>query len=301
MSGSSGHDLLLYRDPGDLVRQVAPLISAARQRGQAVVVAAPGALLEHVEPLLGDDPGDAVIEADEVALNPSRMFELWLDTLERTRATHPGLVGFCQHIWPGRSQAEVDECWIVETLCGLGVADTTGLRMHCLFDHSALDPATIERAHEIHRRRALTDDERADALRALLEGDLTAVPHHAESHPIALDTLAELRSAARRAAHLAGLGPRRADDLVLAAHELAANSVRHGGGSGSLALWSDGSSLWCEVADHGRLHDPMIGRRRPPADDLGGRGVWIAHQVCDLVQVRSTDAGTRVRLRMALA
>ena len=30
----------------------------------------------------------------------------------------------------------------------------------------------------------------------------------------------------------------------------------------------------------------------------GGRGVWMANQLCDLVQVRSSDDGTVVRLHM---
>lgn len=300
MSGSSGHDLLLYRGPADLVQRIAPVIAAARREGAAVVVAVPTDMVHEVAPLLGADGSEAVIPVDEVGRNPSRMLEVWLDVLERTRRTHRGLYGFCQHIWPGRPPAEVDECWIVESLCALGVTDTAGLRMHCLFDEGALDAATIAKAREVHARRHLSDDERARVLTSLLAGELPAVPDEALVHPISLGLLAELRDAVRDTARDVGLGAQQVDDLVLAAHEIAANSVRHGGGTGFLSLWTDATSLWCEVADHGRLDDPMVGRRRPPEHDLGGRGVWIAHQVCDLVQVRSSEAGTRVRVRMAL-
>jgi hypothetical protein len=31
---------------------------------------------------------------------------------------------------------------------------------------------------------------------------------------------------------------------------------------------------------------------------VGGFGVWLANQVCDLVQIRSVAAGTVVRLHM---
>ena len=56
--------------------------------------------------------------------------------------------------------------------------------------------------------------------------------------------------------------------------------------------------LAAEVRDHGRIVDPLVGRQRPAPYELGGRGVWLANQLCDLVQVRSSAAGTVVRLRI---
>jgi anti-sigma regulatory factor (Ser/Thr protein kinase) len=53
-----------------------------------------------------------------------------------------------------------------------------------------------------------------------------------------------------------------------------------------------------EVRDHGRIHDALVGRTRPAPDQLGGFGLWLAHQLCDLVQVRSSLAGNVVRLHM---
>lgn len=38
-------------------------------------------------------------------------------------------------------------------------------------------------------------------------------------------------------AQRAGLGDEKANDLVLAVHEVATNSVRHGGGQGLLRVW----------------------------------------------------------------
>jgi hypothetical protein len=45
----------------------------------------------------------------------------------------------------------------------------------------------------------------------------------------------------------------------------------------------------------------MVGRQRPLPEQVCGRGLWIANQLCDLVQIRSGDLGTQVRLRMAIA
>jgi hypothetical protein len=41
-----------------------------------------------------------------------------------------------------------------------------------------------------------------------------------------------------------------------------------------------------------------VGRTPPSPDQRAGRGLWLANQLCDLVQIRSTEAGTVVRLHM---
>ena len=93
-----------------------------------------------------------------------------------------------------------------------------------------------------------------------------------------------------------GLAREPARDFVTAVNEIATNSVRHGGGSGRLRLWSEERTLVCEVADRGTIGDPLVGRRLPDPHREGGFGHWIANQLCDLVQVRSSARGTVVRL-----
>ena len=85
---------------------------------------------------------------------------------------------------------------------------------------------------------------------------------------------------------------------MLAANELASNSVRHGGGFGVLRVWVDGDAVVCEVRDQGRIGDPLAGRHTPQLDQVGGWGLWIVNQTCDLVEVRSGSAGTVVRARI---
>jgi len=47
--------------------------------------------------------------------------------------------------------------------------------------------------------------------------------------------------------------------------------------------------------------DPLAGRRLQPADGVGGKGLWLVNQVCDLVQTRSRQGSTTIRLHMRLA
>src|SRR5580693_1047193 len=65
------------------------------------------------------------------------------------------------------------------------------------------------------------------------------------------DSLYALRAAVAAHATQAGLALGRADDLVIAVHELAANAVRHGAGHGRLQIWQTDQALLCEIADDG--------------------------------------------------
>ena len=110
-----------------------------------------------------------------------------------------------------------------------------------------------------------------------------------------------LRGYVRRLAADAGLSLIRQDDFVLAINELVVNTVRHSGGPGLLRAWEDDDTLVCEVRDGGHLEQPLLGRIRPQPGQIGGWGLWLVHQLCDLVQMRSSDAGSVVRVHMLRA
>jgi anti-sigma regulatory factor (Ser/Thr protein kinase) len=115
-------------------------------------------------------------------------------------------------------------------------------------------------------------------------------------------SIAEVRRVVAGHGKAAGLSRERIADLVLAAHELATNSIRHGGGRGALQLWSEPDAVLCQVRDHGHIEDPLLDRTRPSCEAENGRGLWMANQLCELVQVRSfgteTSPETVVRLHM---
>jgi hypothetical protein len=59
-------------------------------------------------------------------------------------------------------------------------------------------------------------------------------------------------------------------------------------------------ALTCEIRDIGRFNQPLVDRERPNADLAGPRGLWLANQLCDLVQIRTFPNGTAIRLHMWL-
>jgi anti-sigma regulatory factor (Ser/Thr protein kinase) len=113
--------------------------------------------------------------------------------------------------------------------------------------------------------------------------------------------LGALRSLVAEQGAGAGLDPARSADLVFAVNEIATNSVRHGGGQGELELWTDHQRVVAEVRDRGEIRDPLVGRVNPDEARFEGLGLWLVNQMCDLVQVRSGDGGTIVRVHVGRA
>ena len=112
--------------------------------------------------------------------------------------------------------------------------------------------------------------------------------------------LSRVRALVLRQAREAGLTESRANDLVLAVSEVAANTLRHTGAPGTLAMWHDANEVVCEIRDEGTITDPLAGHRKPPPGASGGHGLWLVRQVCDLVELTSDADGTTVRMHMAL-
>jgi anti-sigma regulatory factor (Ser/Thr protein kinase) len=88
--------------------------------------------------------------------------------------------------------------------------------------------------------------------------------------------------------------------LVIAISELTANTLRHTGGGGTVQVWRTSEEIICQVADTGQIADPLA-RYQARSDELvGGNGLWVVNQVCDLVQARTGQAGTTTRVHMRL-
>lgn len=110
--------------------------------------------------------------------------------------------------------------------------------------------------------------------------------------------MTELRHSVTSCAEAAGLTGPRLDDFVVAVNELLTNAVRHGGGAGHMELWHEDGSVRCEVSDHGTglTTSPSSRAERPPADQPGGWGLWLAGELTDDLQLHTGPEGTVVRI-----
>jgi anti-sigma regulatory factor (Ser/Thr protein kinase) len=127
---------------------------------------------------------------------------------------------------------------------------------------------------------------------------LSAPPIWAEVFRYESD-LSGVRTFTAAQARRGGLPSNRVRDLVIAISELAANTLAHAGGPGSVICWTTRDEVVCQVQDQGHISDPLAGKVRPAPDAAGGgRGLWLVHQVCDRVEIHSDADGTTVRVHM---
>jgi len=130
-------------------------------------------------------------------------------------------------------------------------------------------------------------------------GDLPLVSPSADARTIAYrDDLATVRQFTAAQARQAGLPPSRVLDLVIAVNELAANTLEHTAGPGSLTIWSTAREVICQVSDGGHITDSMAGSGLQAPD--GHIGLWVVRKICDLVQIERSPLGTTIRLYMFL-
>lgn len=113
--------------------------------------------------------------------------------------------------------------------------------------------------------------------------------------------LVSLRSAVAAHGSALGLSPSQVNDLVLVAHELASNAVRHGGGGGQLRMWRVDGSVYCKVEDSGPGFMFRRPERLPDVNATGGRGLWIIVRLVDNVSVESGDTGTTTLVEIRVA
>jgi anti-sigma regulatory factor (Ser/Thr protein kinase) len=116
--------------------------------------------------------------------------------------------------------------------------------------------------------------------------------------PFTAAELSRLRHQVADDAAMAGLDGERISDIVLAVNEIVSNSIEHGPGSGVLRIWRCNPDFIAEVTDSGHMNVPFPGLSVPPPRGDRGRGLWLASELSDVLQVWSGDGGTIVRLRM---
>jgi anti-sigma regulatory factor (Ser/Thr protein kinase) len=300
------HEALLYAGADDFLAATVPFVLDGVARDEPVLAALRLDKIAALKDALGAD-GDRVMFADmaELGRNPARIIPAWRRFVRD--GPEPGRTrrGIGEPIWAGRSEVELIECQRHESLLNVAFDNASDWWLLCPYDTATLDEAVIDEAR--HNHPLLLEDGRhtpspqaraRDMASAYLDDPLPDPPGEVSSLSFGPGDIRRVRHAVAVHASTAGLSAARGFDLVVAVSEIATNSIRHGGGHGELRVWRDGASLVCELADSGALTSPMAGREEPDRADVGRRGLWLANQLCDLVQIRVFATGTVVRLRL---
>ncbi len=298
------HEALLYAGEDEFVARLDPFLRDGLGAGEAVMVAVSDRKIGRLRRALGPAAGDVTFaDMDEIGGNPGRIIHAWHEFAEpHLRAQRP-VRGVGEPISAARSADELVECQRHEELLNVAFGSGPGWTLVCPYDTAALDADVIAECRCSHprvRENGVTEpSSEYRGLEAIGEPFAPPLPEpSAAPDELAFDLsrLGDVRRTVADAAKRARLDDDRAQDLIVAVHEVAANSVRHGGGTGLLRTWNGGPGVTCEIRDAGVITEPLAGRLRPADPARGGNGLWLANQLCDLVQVRSSQVGTVVRL-----
>jgi anti-sigma regulatory factor (Ser/Thr protein kinase) len=298
--GGFSHEAVFYRQPAQYQSAVLGFVRDGLTRSEPALVAVPAAAAGLLRSGLDGEPGVEFADMSQLGRNPGRIIGAIWDFADRYPGRPVRFVG--EPLWPGRSDAEIREAATHEAMMNLAFA-AQPVAMMCPYDARHLSQDVLASAASTHPVTRMPDGARdSSAYRAGTMPDgpafvLSAPPDAAARLAYTSDLRAVRGSVARYAAR-AGLAGDRQADLVIAVGEVIANTLRHTGEGGIAYIWHTASEVVCQVSDKGWIADPLVGRRRPTGP--GGLGLWVVNQVCDLVEMRTGEQGTTIRMHMTL-
>lgn len=302
--GTFNHVGFFYQTAREYAQTVAGFLRAGLAGGEPGFAAVPPARGTAIRDALGTDARHVEFaDMTQVGRNPARIIPMLQAFVSRQAGRRVRYVG--EPVWAGRTAAQVREATRHEALINLAFG-ASAARILCPYDAAGLAPAVIADARRTHplvlssgRQEASPGYAMPFQVPSSCGLPLPSPPSAAMSHTYRVN-LSQVRALVFEHATAAGLPQTRAHDLVLAVSEVAANTLRHTSSPGTLDIWHDQDEIVCEIRDRGTITDPLAGRRLPAPDATGGHGLWLVHQVCDLVELRSDSSGTTVRMHMAI-
>jgi predicted small metal-binding protein len=289
------HECLLYAGIEEFLDAVVPFVRDGLDRQETVLVAIPEPRLSALRSTLAG-AAERVLFADmaDVGHNPAQIIPAWRDVIDRLcGAGHP-VRGIGEPIWTTRHREVVVEAQLHEALLNVAVAPNVPLWLLCPYDTSTLADRIIVEATRSHPIVVESNTYRvsgryggADHVEQLFRSPFRE--SRAAVAPISFDPcnhghVAEILTFA------AAAGRR----IVRAVNQVAAAANQDSRDVG-IRVWSEQAAMICEVTDPNTGQDPMVGRGNGPRS-VRDRAVRLANEMCDLVQVRSGDAGTATRI-----
>jgi anti-sigma regulatory factor (Ser/Thr protein kinase) len=308
--GASGlrHRALLAPPSEERDEVMAAFVRNARDAGAAVLVAVADDTRARLVDLMGEGLDDgAFLGLEAIYTSPAWGLGRLRAEIDRCAATGTRLQVLFEPRWWTRPVEEW-EAWVsTDAVANVAFAGAD-VELLCSYDATA-PPVVLEAVGHTHpevvvdgrRRRNPAYTDPALYCTRHRQEPLPALPEPVDEHEFSGTTLGELRRVVAAWAGAGGLHPSRIPEVVLAVNEVATNSVRHGGGSGVLRLAGTTAELLAEVEDAGIITAPFAGLLPPARIGETGYGLWLVHQLVELVQIRSGPGGSTVRLHVRLA
>ncbi|WP_426508528.1 anti-sigma factor RsbA family regulatory protein [Dactylosporangium sp. McL0621] len=299
------HQALVFDSATAFLAAAVPFVTEGVHRGDSVLAVTS----DENETLLREELG---ADAGRVTFLPASG---WFDSPGRTLDAHhrridalPNPTGLLrvlgEPVWAGRDSLETSEWGRYESVMNVALADARAWLM-CGYDTRSLPAAIVDDARRTHPALAVGPQSEvssayADPASYYAEQNQSLMErpaHDVELLPEFTDMAAVRQFVADHAVSL-GVPAERLDDFTLAVNEVATNAIRHGAGRGEVRLWATERRVICEVVDQGSATDNFLGFLRADPQAGQGHGLWIARQICDLLEMRTNGPGTTVRLHM---
>jgi len=298
LASIEAHQALFYSGNDEYLAGISDFVKPALERTEPVAIAVPAPKLQLLRDELGDRAAPIeLLDMCELGRNPARIIPVVVSMIQR----YGGPLRYVgEPIWPGRSPEEIREATRHEALINVAWPDAD-VRVLCPYDIDQLDAEVLLDAEHTHP--GVVRDRHLGASPAYAEGrppagcdlPLPSPPADAAAQDFEIHDLRRLRAWVAERAAASGLDRDRVAALVTAVNELTSNTIKHAATHGTLRFWTMPGEVVFEVEDEGHIDDPLAGRRRQ-AKGSGGLGLWMVNQLCDLVEVRTSAAGTTIRV-----
>ncbi|MGW7066739.1 anti-sigma factor RsbA family regulatory protein [Streptomyces sp. NPDC054855] len=299
------HHLLLYGGDEQFLASALPFARDGLTAREPVFIATS----RHNTDLLRRNLGK---RADEISFAPAHWYRTPAQVLlayhDQARSVQGRSRVLGETPWEGLSREQVREWSRYEALLTLALASTGAWHL-CPYDTRSLPESVLHTAHLTHPSVMAGGERRTNPVHVAPEQfsaacDTVPLPAPPAGSPEfqfnGPQQIAEMREFTCRLAGQAGLPADRIDSLLVCVDEAAANAIRHGGGAGRCRIWTTANEVLCEVSDpKGNLNTSLAGYLPPSTAHLDGRGLWIIRQLSDSADMRATDQGTTIRIRMS--
>jgi hypothetical protein len=294
------HEALLYHDHDEYLDTVVPFLREGVERGEHVLVAAAEPARHQIRERLGHAATEvAFVDMSELGANPARIMPALTALVESHHHDGRAMRVLGQPAWAGRREVEIAESRLHEGLVNLVIPPDAPLWLICPYDASTDDPAVTEHAAHSHPVLLEKGDYRGSTAYAgawyveqVFSRPLPAAPDDAEVRTFRRADIGEVANRVLATAFRAGISAEKSHQLSAAMRELASDATV--GDTAVLRLWTDDDAVICEIEDL-MVAAPVVGRI-PTSTRAARKGLWLANQTSDLIQVRSGATGTTVRV-----
>jgi hypothetical protein len=301
------HEAFLWDGRAEFLDGLLPFIEDGVDAGEAVLVAATPEHQKWLSDGLGSRTPDVhFVDITELGRNPARIIPACQRFLQDWSGYGRPARAVGETVWHGRRPEEVLETQLHEALMNVAIDPELPFWALCPYDAGSVDAdvlVDVSRSHPALATSTSYQGSRSyrghDHAQSMFAGELPPMDGPVTAVDVTRASLGAAVETVTLQAAFSDLGSTQVVTLTHAIRRLAGESLARGARQATVRMWDRPDVLVCEVSDATVISDLLVGRRLPQSS--GEDAVWLANQVCDLVQVRSNESGTTIRLHMQKA